>query len=446
MSERTPQKPGVGKVSRGRRTVYGALLVVLPVFIAAFQLRPQPAASQQRTRPLPRQVAGQASPPPADAATGGQAVAGYDGKGPVALIGTVQANQATLSVIQPARVTGIAAREGDRVRHGETLIRLDAATGQAQERTAAAGIEGARAQLAKAKAGGEAQRVKADADVTTAQAGLAQAQDKLQQALLARDAAQANQQADLGAAQENVRKARLGLETARKTLNSLEQLDTVGGVARNNLEGARTQVASAQSDLNQAEAQVRRLQAGPPGGTSFRVALASQDVAAAQLGVQQARGGIDTALRARRETLRLAQSDIAAAAAGVQQAEAGLGGAQAAAQWAMLKCPLDGVVSAVNIHPGETAQPGAPLLTIVAQAGYRIEALVTSRQLPQLHVGQAAQVTLDTRPGQVFAASLYAISHVAEPDGRSFRIKLRFVHIPANLRPDQGAHILFVAP
>jgi multidrug resistance efflux pump len=441
------------KRSNGKRVrVYGGLAILALVCVAALQLRPRPASSQGATPHAASPARGLSSLVPSAADTG----AGADdaaskaadfapsGGGPIALIGLVQADQATLSVVQPARIVGVAVSEGDHVRRGEALVRLDAAAGRAQERTAAAGVAGARAQLAKARVGLAAQRVKADADVATARAGLQQAQDKLQQAVLGRQAAQAEQQADLDAARQNVRKAQLGLESARRTLNSLEQLNTVGGVARNDLEGARTQAATAQSDLEQAEAQVRRLQAGPPGGAAFRVELAGRDVAAAQAGVKQAREGVATALQARTETLRLAQSDIQAAQAGVAQAEAGLSGAQSAAQFATLTSPLDGVVAGVGAHTGEIAQPGATLVTVVAQSGYRIEALVTARQLPRLHVGQPAKVALDTRPGQTWTASLYAISSVAEPDGRTFRIKLRFEHLPADLRSNQSVRLIFV--
>jgi HlyD family secretion protein len=218
-------------------------------------------------------------------------------------------------------------------------------------------------------------------------------------------------------------------------------LSKVGGVARNDLEGARTQAAAAQSDLDQAQAQVRRLQTGPSAGLSYRVALAQQDIAAAQTGVAQARQSVTMAQRARTETLAVAEQDIRAAKAAVEQARAGEAGAHDAAQLTLLTSPQSGIATGVIARVGETAQPGATLITITATTGDHIEALATARQLPALRVGQSAHVILDTRPGTAIAARITSIARVAEPDGRSFRIKLALLHLPAGLRPGQTARV-----
>jgi multidrug resistance efflux pump len=424
------------KIGQGR--TYGIVAIAIIAFVAALQMRPHRAESQ-----LPAHPTVNIPPIPATSAPAKSASVPAATTGVLTLIGTLQANQAALSVIQPARIVGVDVHEGDSVRQGQLLIRLDAAQGEAQERTAAAGVEAARVQLAKATEAREAQRVRADSDVQTARAGLQQAQDKLLQAVHARDAAQAEQQADLAAAQENVRKAQLGLDQAKQNLHSLEELNSVGGVARNDLEGARTQAATAQSDLDQAQAQVRRLQAGPPGGAPFRIELAQQDAQAAQHGVQQARAGVATALRARTAALQIAERDIQAAAAGVRQAKAGQYGARAAVQMSTLASPYDGIAAALNAHVGETAQPGVPLVTIVEQKNYRIEALATARQLPRLHPGQRAAVTLDTQPDKGLEAEITSLSRIAEPDGRSFRIRLRFISSANSLKPGQSVRITF---
>jgi HlyD family secretion protein len=366
---------------------------------------------------------------------------------PITLLGTLLADrQAGLSVVQPARIVAVDVHEGDAVQRGQILIRLDGAQEEAQQRTAAAGVMAAKAQLGKAEAGREAQRIKADADVQTAQAGLKQAQESQRKAILARDAARDDQAAELALAQENARKAQAGLKEAQRRGKSLEELSTVGGVARNDLEAARTQVATAQADLAQAQDQVRRLLAGPgngPGkGLTYRIAVAEQDVAAAQTSLEQARQGVATAQRARPATLAIAGREVTAADAAVEQAQAGLTGAQSAAQQlTRLASPLDGVVTGLNAHAGETAQPGNPLVTLVSLTGFRIEALATARQLPRLHTGQMAQVTLDTRPDLRLAARLVAISRIAEADGRSYRIRLRLLRSPAGLRPGQTLRV-----
>jgi len=356
------------------------------------------------------------------------------------LLGSVQSDsQATLSTRQPARIAAVFFREGDAIRRGAPLIQLDDTEARTQERTAQAGVTAAQAQLQKARTGRDAQRIKADAEVTTARDGQRTAEQKLQQATLARDSVRANVDSERKTAQEGVRKAEIALDTARKTLHSLEELDKIGGVSRNDLEGARTQVQVAQSDLDSARSQAKSLEAGPD-GVPYRIALAQKDVDAAQEGVRQAQEGVRQAQAARKQTLALAAQDIRAAQAALTQANVGVSGAQAALRSLRLTSPLDGIATASNAHAGETAQPGAPLVTIVSLSHLRVDALVPARLIGHLAVGQAATITLDTAPGKTFSARVGEIARVAEPDGRTFRVKFPLLR-PAALRPGQTAHI-----
>ena len=367
---------------------------------------------------------------------------------PLNLLGTVMAGaQEQLSVRQPARIVGVYVKEGQAVRVGQLLVQLDTAEVRAGELTAQAGIRAAQAQADKARSGRTAQLVKADSDITTAQAGLTQAQAHLKQAQLGVQAARKSDEAELLTARQAVRKAEADLKTAQTQVRSLEELAKVGGVARNDLEAARTQALLAQTGLESAQAAVRSVQAGPDNqpGVSFRVANALQEATQAQNGVTQAQAGIKTAQSARRQIINTANADIRAAEAGVGQAKAGLANTQIGNQSARLVSHISGVATNVSAHIGETAQPGMSLVTVVYAADSRIEALVPARQLSLVRVGQSARITLDTRPNQLFAAVVSALSTVAEPDGRAFRVTFHFTSPPPRLRVGQRARIQVVS-
>ncbi len=372
-----------------------------------------------------------ADPPNAGAANGGNGTA---------LLGSVVAPiQATLSVRMPARIRQVFAREGESVRAGQTLLELDETEFATQVHTSRAGEAAARAQVNRARAGLDAQYVKTAADMDTARGGLQQAKTKLQQALLARQAAAAEQKSDLRAAVEGQGKAQIALDRAQETVRGLEELAKVGGVSRSDLDGARSQQRVAQSDLDSAKSQMDRVQAGA-GGVPYRVAVADQDVAAAQSGVRQAREGLKAAEEGGRQTVKIAQQDIRAAQATLGQATAGLTGARAARAQTRLASPIAGVVTNLTARTGETAQPGAPLATIVSLAGLRVDALVPARLLALFHGGQSANVSVDTAPGRVFDAVVSEIARIAEPDGRTFRVKFRILGAPP-LLPGQTARI-----
>ena len=351
-----------------------------------------------------------------------------DTRHPDSLSGILLAeSRAAISVRLPAKIVAVRVKEGQRVNAKELLVLLDDSDFVSQEKTAVAGVGAARAQLDKAVTGKAAQRLKADTDLATAEAGLKTAQTKLAQAKLAKEALAADTQTERTLADESVKKAELGLQTAQKTLASLESLNQVGGVSRNDLESARTGVRIAQSDLDTAKAQRHRLDNAPyPKEThSFRLALAQKDVEAAQEGVAQARAGVGQAKTAKVQLLRIADSDIAAARAAVSQAEAGRTGADTARAQSRLTAPVAGTVSNLVARVGEIAQPGVPLLTIVAENHGRtqVESLVTARVLARLKLGRSALITSDFLPGRKLPAILTALAHTAESDGRTFRVR-----------------------
>jgi len=357
-----------------------------------------------------------------------------------ALIGSVVAPvQATISVRQPARIQDVFAREGETVAAGAILVTLEQVEADVQVRSARAAQAAAAALVGKARAGLRAQRARAGADVASARGELGQAENRLKQATLARLAAADAQKADLQAANEGVRKAEIALGRARETARELEELARVGGVSRSDLDGARSQQRAAQSDFDSAKAQVERLQQGP-GGVPYRIATADQDVASAESAVRLAAEGVKTAETAGRQAIHVAEQDVRSALAGFNQAGAGVAGAHSARAQDRLASPIAGVVTNLQARRGEIAQPGAPLATVVSLAGLRVDALVPARLLALFHGGQPASVSVDTAPGRAFSAIVSEIARIAEPDGRTFRVKFRLLGSPP-LLPGQTARI-----
>ena len=62
------------------------------------------------------------------------------------------------------------------------------------------------------------------------------------------------------------------------------------------------------------------------------------------------------------------------------------------------------------------------------------------RLLALFHSGENASVSVDTAPGRVFRAVVSEIARIAEPDGRTFRVKFKLLGAPP-LLPGQTARI-----
>ena len=423
-------------MTSGKALVLGGIAILAVVGIAAWILRPHEAP------PIPLTAATGMPPPPPT-----KKVAPPDEIQPTAptslsLLGSIQSEaQSTLSVRMPGRIVAVGAQEGDTVRPGQILISLDDTEVRGQIRQAETAALAARTQVNHAEQGRSAQQVKADGDVQTARSTLERTQSLEKQAAAGVEAARAQQQTDVQLAQEGVLKAQQGVDQARQTLASLQGLDPIGGVARNELDGAKRQVTIAEADLATARTHLQQATAKDTGtGEPMRVAAAQRDLQAAQQGVQAAQKGLALALQGRKETMMVATGDVDSARAALVQAQAGVTSAQNGMAQTRLASPIEGVVSAVMAHTGDTAQPGMPLLTVVSLSGLRADALVPARQLSQIHLGLAARVAVDTDPNRSYPAVVSYIARIAEPDGRTFHVRFHLT-AKSDLRPGQTARV-----
>jgi len=173
------------------------------------------------------------------------------GDGGLEASGTVEATEAQLGFQTAGRIERILAREGDRVRAGDTLALLDRAELLARRAQAAAGAGAARALLDELVAGSRAE------ERVQAQQALQAASDRLADAVRERD--------------------------------RVRRLFETGSVSRESLDRAELQVNVLTTQREQADQQLRLVQTGP---RPERIAAQRATVTAAEAQVAQ----IDAAL------------------------------------------------------------------------------------------------------------------------------------------------------
>lgn len=156
-----------------------------------------------------------------------------------------------------SKVAEVYVKEGDHVRAGQTLVRLESADLAAQVRQAEAAVLAAKARLAQAQTGAVIQRTQSSTRVEQAKAALKQAQEQLsliKEGARKQQKAQADEavrQAEAGKAQaeEGIRQAKAGLAQAQAQLSLVR-------------EGARKQQKlQADAAVRQAEANLKTAQA-----------------------------------------------------------------------------------------------------------------------------------------------------------------------------------------
>jgi HlyD family secretion protein len=410
----------------------------------------------------------------------------------IRLSGTLQSgSEANLSPKQGGKVLSVLVREGQLVRRGEVLVRLDRSDAARQAEQASAGAAAARATLEKARLGARLKRTEVDQRINEARRGVELAKLQLEKAQagirLQRKAGQADVQraqagvdaarsalakAKAGARPEErkqvqlgVRQAERGVELARKNLDDTEYLFSKGGVPRIQVDQAREGhqkaldgLAQAKSqldlvnagatpeDLAAAEAQVRNAEAGLTAARTAanRDELDDVDTAAARSQVKQAEDGLRTA-EASRSEIEVAESDVRAAEAAYLQAQAGSRLARQQLSSSDVIAPIDGTVTSVLTHVGEMAGPGMPLVTLTGTAGVYLEAAAPARTVQELRPGQPATVTLDSVAGRSFPGVVRSIGTVAGPDGRTFPVRIDLSAAPGVLKPGAAGRVEVVA-
>jgi len=149
-----------------------------------------------------------------------------------------------------------------------------------------------------------------------------------------------------------------------------------------------------------------------------------------------------------------AQAGLQQAESAVRQAEANLSLLDTQIAKLILSAPMDGVILTRNIEPGEFVQPGATAFVIANLDDLTITVYVPEDRYGQISLGQGAAVTVDSFPGETFAAEVIHIADQAEftprnvqtVEGRSstvYAIKLQVNDSEGKLKIGMPADVAF---
>lgn len=215
--------------------------------------------------------------------------------------------------------------------------------------------------------------------------------------------------------------ARNELEDAQIAYNELLDTEAADAVLQ-----ARADVSVAQERYYAALDMLRKLQTGEQ----------STGVTAAQGVVDQAQAAVEQAQKA------------------VQQAQANLDLLDAQITKLIVYAPMDGQILTRNVEPGEFVQPGAVAFAVADLNNITITVYVPEDRYGQISLGQQAEVTVDSFPGETFTAEVIHIADQAEftprnvqtVEGRSstvYAIKLKVTDSEGKLKIGMPADVEF---
>ncbi|MDE3076835.1 MAG: efflux RND transporter periplasmic adaptor subunit, partial [Chloroflexota bacterium] len=390
---------------------------------------------------------------------------------------TVSSTQTKLAFKTAGRIAAIHVSVGDTVSKGQVLAELDATNARAAVKQAQAADDAARAavDLAKAKVQQLVESAKPQT-ISQANAALDAARQKLslaesgarkeqvQQAQAALDAAQARLQAlqngprpeQLAVLQKQIEAAKNSLFAAQTSRDGacnkvlpayvcsaaqaqVNAAETGVDTAQKQYELATapptaTDLAQAQSAVDQARAQLQLLQANTPQDIQAARDAVAQAQAAAQLAAQPFTGA----------DMAVAQASVKQADAQVTQADAALDAAKTSLDDLALRAPADGKVLQVNNSVGEIVGASSANAPIVLGVG----GLVVNVGLPEasftkVKPGQDASVSFVSLPGASFTGKVAELPPVASATQTllSYVATIKLDRLSDDIRPGMTANV-----
>lgn len=336
--------------------------------------------------------------------------------------GTIEATEVVIASEFGGGVKEVLVDEGDEAEADQVLIRLDTDLLEARIGEAEGALAAARANLARVEAGAR------PGEIATAEAGLEQAiaaregaEQPWRDATAVRDnPQQLNAQIDEARTQVEVAEREVAQAQAQLARLKIERDAYEGGgddesktryeALDQQVRAAEAAVAIAEEKLAGARTNLQNLieMRDNPVALNAKVneAKAQYDDAAAAVEVAQA--SLEALLA------KPTAEEVAVAQARVSQAEAALGILQVQLEKMTLRSPISGLVTNRSVHLGETAAPGATLLTIANLDEVKLTLYIPENRFGRIQLGQEVSVEVDSFPGKVYQGEVVYISSEAE--------------------------------
>jgi HlyD family secretion protein len=224
------------------------------------------------------------------------------------------------------------------------------------------------------------------------------------------DQAEANYRSTAGAtvpeavskAQADVQAAKQAADAAQKLLENREKLLREGALARKLVDDAQVAYAQAKSQYETAQSHLKALQS---------------------VGKQE---------------------QIVGAAAQVEAAKGHQQSAQAQVGYAQIHSPIAGVISDRPVYPGEMANAGAPLFTVMDISSVSAHANIPQTEAAYLKVGNAATITQIGTDVEI-AGKVTMVSPAVDPNSTTVQVWVAAANPRERLKPGASVRVAIIA-
>ena len=334
------------------------------------------------------------------AAAGGAVWVFRGGKAPddrLVLSGNIELTEVNIAFKTAGRLVERTVDEGDGVKKGQVIARLDRDQLVAQREREAAGLVSSESQLAQAQTAVELQRASLAADIETREADLASMEARFAEL---KNGARPQEKLDAKAA---VDAAASELERSKRDWERAQTLYKNDDISSAQFDQYRNRFENAQAVLKQLQEREALVLAGP------RV----EQVNAQQGQVARARGALKTA-EANKLELKRREQEVTTRRAEIERSKANLALIDTQLADTVAASPVDGVVLVKAADVGEVLAPGTTVVTVGDIDHPWLRGYVNETDLGKVKIGSKARVTTDSYPGKVYNGRVTFIASQAE--------------------------------
>jgi HlyD family secretion protein len=311
--------------------------------------------------------------------------------------GNIELTEVNIGFKTAGRLIERTVDEGDAVRKGQVVARLDRDQLVAQRDRQAAELASAEEQLAQAETSLEWERANLAGDVEQRKADLASNESRLA------ELKNGSRPQEIQESHAAVEAAQSELDRAKRDWDRAQTLYKNDDISTEQYDQYRNRWQSADAALKEAQQRDALVQAGPR----------AEVIQAAEGQVEKARGALKMAeantleIKRREQELVTRRDEIASAKAGLALIDAQLADTIAYS-------PVDGVVLVKSADVGEVLGVGTTIVTVGDIDHPWLRGYVNETALGKIKVGSKARVTTDSYPGKVYQGTVSFIASQAE--------------------------------
>jgi len=311
--------------------------------------------------------------------------------------GNIELTEVDIAFKSAGRLVVLAVEEGDQVKKGALIARLDQEELLQRRESAAASLDSARSRLVQSGTAIEYQRQQTEAQLSRSRAELNQAE-----AVLA-ELQHGSRRQEIESARAALARAKAEQQRAQADWERAQILYRDKDISTAQYDDVKARFESAQAQFQQAAEHFDLVQEGPR----------KEDIDAARAQVERAKANVRLAEAGRLELKRLQEEQLARKA-DIRQATAQLEVQETLLKNAEVVAPMDGVILMKAAEPGEVLAAGTTVATLGNLAKPWLRAYINEKELGRVKLGTEVKVTTDSFPGKTYAGRISFIASDAE--------------------------------